>query len=123
ASDINSTYRPHSAANGEAPPVIAPEQFNRSRRGEVVPAGTPGQGSAAPLLEGAAYALEQCGLLLRDADPLYQSGSYASVIALAAFAQEEKGIRGVDRVRPHRRRHDQMADILRYPTGSVIASS
>ena len=65
------------------------------------------------LLEGAAYALEQCGLLLRDANLLYQSGSYASVIALAAFAQEEKGIRGVDRVRPHRRRHDQMADILR----------
>jgi DNA-binding response OmpR family regulator len=37
--------RPQSAANGEA---IDPEQFNRSRRGEAIPAGTPGQGSAAP---------------------------------------------------------------------------
>jgi DNA-binding response OmpR family regulator len=37
--------RPQSAANGEAPPAIDPEQFNRSRRGEAIPAGTPGQGS------------------------------------------------------------------------------
>jgi DNA-binding response OmpR family regulator len=37
--------RPQSAANREA---IDPEQFNRSRRGEAIPAGTPGQGSAAP---------------------------------------------------------------------------
>jgi class 3 adenylate cyclase len=37
--------RPQSAANGEA---IDPEQFNRSRRGEAIPAGTPSQGSAAP---------------------------------------------------------------------------
>lgn len=43
------------------------------------------------LLEGAAYALEQCGLLLRDANLLYRNGSYASVVALAAFAQEELG--------------------------------
>jgi len=43
------------------------------------------------LLEGAAYALEQCGLLLRDANLLYQGGSYASAVALAAFAQEELG--------------------------------
>ena len=43
------------------------------------------------LLKGAAYALEQCGLLLRDANLLYQSDSYASAVALAAFAQEELG--------------------------------
>jgi AbiV family abortive infection protein len=43
------------------------------------------------LLEGAAYALEHCGLLLRDANLLYQNGSYASAVALAAFAQEELG--------------------------------
>jgi hypothetical protein len=43
------------------------------------------------LLEGAAYALEQCGLLLRDANLLYQSGSYASAVALALFAREELG--------------------------------
>src|SRR5262245_21772593 len=43
------------------------------------------------LLEGAAYALEQCGLLLRDANLLYRNGSYASAVALAAFAQEELG--------------------------------
>src|SRR5262249_35328736 len=41
--------------------------------------------------QNAAYALEQCGLLLRDANLLYQSGSYASAVALAAFAQEELG--------------------------------
>jgi AbiV family abortive infection protein len=43
------------------------------------------------LLEGAAYALEQCGLLLRDANLLYRSGSYASAVVLALFAQEELG--------------------------------
>jgi AbiV family abortive infection protein len=43
------------------------------------------------LLEGGAYALEQCGLLLRDANLLYRSGSYASAVALAEFAQEELG--------------------------------
>jgi hypothetical protein len=29
------------------------------------------------LLEGAVYALEQCGLLLRNANLLYRNGSYA----------------------------------------------
>jgi AbiV family abortive infection protein len=43
------------------------------------------------LLEGAVYALEQCGLLLRDANLLYQNGSHANVIVQAAFAQEELG--------------------------------
>jgi AbiV family abortive infection protein len=43
------------------------------------------------LLKGAAYSLEQCGLLLRDANILYRSGSYASAIALTAFAREELG--------------------------------
>lgn len=43
------------------------------------------------LLEGAVYALEQCGLLLRDANLLNRSGSYASAIVLAAFAREELG--------------------------------
>jgi hypothetical protein len=31
------------------------------------------------LLEGAVYALEQCGLLLGDANVLYRNGSYRSV--------------------------------------------
>src|SRR5215813_58449 len=43
------------------------------------------------LLKGAAYALEQCGLLLRDANVLYRNDSYSSAVALAAFAQEELG--------------------------------
>ena len=43
------------------------------------------------LLEGAVYALEQCGLLLRDANILYRSGSYASAVALGSFAREEQG--------------------------------
>jgi len=40
--------RPQSAANSEAPLAIDPEQFNRSRRGEAIPASTPDQGSASP---------------------------------------------------------------------------
>ena len=49
--------------------------------------------SVAPryLLEGAAYALEQCGLLLRDAIVLYRNGSYSSAVALAALAREGLG--------------------------------
>ena len=43
------------------------------------------------LLQGAAYALEQCGLLLRDANILYRSKSYASAIVLTAFGREELG--------------------------------
>jgi AbiV family abortive infection protein len=43
------------------------------------------------LLEGAVYALEQCGFLLRDANLLYRSDSYATAVALAAFAREELG--------------------------------
>src|SRR5258708_39176736 len=43
------------------------------------------------LLKGTFYALEQCGLLLRDANILYRNGSYASTIVLAAFAREELG--------------------------------
>jgi AbiV family abortive infection protein len=43
------------------------------------------------VLEGAAYALEQCGLLLRDANTLYRAKAYASAVALAAFAREELG--------------------------------
>jgi hypothetical protein len=34
------------------------------------------------LLEGAVYALEQCGLLLRDANLLYRSRSYATACLL-----------------------------------------
>src|SRR5258708_17629737 len=43
------------------------------------------------LLKGAAYALEQCGLLLRDANILYRNGSYASAVVLTAYAREELG--------------------------------
>jgi AbiV family abortive infection protein len=43
------------------------------------------------LLEGAVYALEQCGLLLRDANSLYRNGSYASAVAIVLFAREELG--------------------------------
>jgi AbiV family abortive infection protein len=43
------------------------------------------------LLKGAAYALEQCGLLLRDANLLYRNGSYANAVVLAAFAREALG--------------------------------
>jgi AbiV family abortive infection protein len=43
------------------------------------------------LLRGAVFALEQCGLLLRDARTLCEAGSYASAVVLAAFAREELG--------------------------------
>ena len=43
------------------------------------------------LLEGAAYALEQCGWLLRDANTLYKAGAYANAVVLASFAREELG--------------------------------
>jgi AbiV family abortive infection protein len=43
------------------------------------------------ILEGSEYALEQCGLLLRDANVLYRNGSYASAVVLTAFAREELG--------------------------------
>ena len=43
------------------------------------------------LLVGAVYALEQCGLLLRDGTLLHRSGSYANAVAMTAFAREELG--------------------------------
>jgi AbiV family abortive infection protein len=43
------------------------------------------------IMQGFAYAVEQCGLLLRDANVLYQSGSYANAVVLTAFAREELG--------------------------------
>jgi AbiV family abortive infection protein len=43
------------------------------------------------LVKGYALALEQCGLLLRDAVRLYEDGSYATAVVLAAFAREELG--------------------------------
>jgi AbiV family abortive infection protein len=43
------------------------------------------------LLEGAAYALEQGGLLLHDSLLLYLNGKYASAIVMALFAREEVG--------------------------------
>jgi AbiV family abortive infection protein len=47
--------------------------------------------SANYLLQGAVFALEQCGLLLRDARIFCEAGSYASAVVLAAFAREELG--------------------------------
>lgn len=43
------------------------------------------------LLKGAGYALEQCGVLLRDAALLYCSDAHASAVVLAAFAREALG--------------------------------
>jgi AbiV family abortive infection protein len=49
------------------------------------------QVSALHLLKGAVYAMEQCGILLRDANVLYRNGSYANAIVLAVLAHEELG--------------------------------
>jgi AbiV family abortive infection protein len=43
------------------------------------------------LVRGYALALEQCGLLLRDACVLYEQRSFATALVLAAFAWEELG--------------------------------
>lgn len=43
------------------------------------------------LVKGAAYALEQCGLLLIDTVSLANQKSYSSAVVLAAFAREELG--------------------------------
>lgn len=43
------------------------------------------------LLEGAAYALEQCGRLLRDANALFRTGSYPSAFFMTVFAWEALG--------------------------------
>jgi AbiV family abortive infection protein len=43
------------------------------------------------LVRGVIHALEQCGLLLRDARALYNIGSYGTAVAVAAFAREELG--------------------------------
>jgi AbiV family abortive infection protein len=43
------------------------------------------------LLEGAVYALDNCGELLRDAFALYNRKSYASAIVMTMFAREELG--------------------------------
>lgn len=50
-----------------------------------------GQLTAQSLLRGAVYSLEQCGLLLGDAKLLYENGSYATALAVAAFAREDLG--------------------------------
>jgi AbiV family abortive infection protein len=43
------------------------------------------------LREGAIAALEQCGLLLHDAVALYERGSYATAVSIAAHGREELG--------------------------------
>lgn len=43
------------------------------------------------ILQGYAYSLEQCGVLLRDANLAYQNGSYATAVVLTRFAQEAFG--------------------------------
>jgi len=43
------------------------------------------------LLKGAAYALEQSGLLLHDANALYRCNRYASAVVMAEFAREALG--------------------------------
>ena len=47
--------------------------------------------SARSILEGAVYALEQCGCLLTDAALLLRARSAASALVLAAFGREELG--------------------------------
>jgi AbiV family abortive infection protein len=43
------------------------------------------------LLKGAVYALEQCGILIRDAAELYRAKAYSSTVALAMIGREELG--------------------------------
>jgi AbiV family abortive infection protein len=50
-----------------------------------------GSVTAQSLLRGAVYSLEHCGELLRDAKALYENGSYATALAVGAFAREDLG--------------------------------
>jgi AbiV family abortive infection protein len=50
-----------------------------------------GSVTAQSLLHGAVYSLEHCGLLLGDATLLYKNGSYATALAVGAFAREDLG--------------------------------
>jgi len=64
------------------------------------------------LLKGAFYALEQCGLLLRDATILYQNHAYANTVVLAGFAHEELG------------RHRILLDLWRHAcAGKVVTAA
>ena len=50
-----------------------------------------GSVTAQSLLRGAVYSLEHCGQLLGDAKVLYENGSYATAVAVGAFAREDLG--------------------------------
>jgi AbiV family abortive infection protein len=50
-----------------------------------------GSVTAQSLIRGAVYSLEHCGVLLGDAKVLYENGSYATALAVGAFAREELG--------------------------------
>jgi hypothetical protein len=50
-----------------------------------------GSVTAQSLLRGAVYSLEHCGQLLGDAKTLYEHGSYATALAVGAFAREDLG--------------------------------
>jgi len=76
------------------PPLAALWAAGLRRHGAPMAAPTKGVDSAY-LAKGAYLALEQGGLLLRDANCLYRSGAYASALVLAAFAREEFGRAGI----------------------------
>jgi AbiV family abortive infection protein len=59
------------------------------------------------LVKGYALALEQCGLLLRDAVRLYEDGSYATAVGLAALAWEELGRSQIVKDFWHRQRNGE----------------
>ena len=68
-----------------------PTIFPRKKESVSQPSSSSQGVTAQYLLEGAAYALEQAGLLLHDAVLLYTNQRYASAIVLALFAREEVG--------------------------------
>jgi AbiV family abortive infection protein len=59
------------------------------------------------LVKGYALALEQCGLLLRDAVRAYEDGSNATAVALAALAWEELGRSQIVKDFWHRQRNGE----------------
>jgi AbiV family abortive infection protein len=59
------------------------------------------------LLKGYALALEQCGLLLRDAVRAYEGGSNATAVGLAALAHEELGRSQIVKDFWHRQRNGE----------------
>ena len=82
-SHVRSTSITGRPGRGAAPVEISAKKVQGSQMS--------GSVTAQSLIRGAVYSLEHCGVLLGDAKVLYENGSYATALAVGAFAREELG--------------------------------